>query len=51
MLKSPTINFLPSQAVVPQANTTMVAELSGIKMAQTIGDKIPAAAMLTPTKL
>jgi len=44
-------SLAPSHAVVPQANVTTVAELSGIKIAHTIGDNIPAAAMLMPTKL
>jgi hypothetical protein len=44
-------NFLPSHAVVRQEKATTVAELSGIKIAQTIGDKKPAAAMLTSQKL
>ena len=43
--------FVPSHAVAPQANATTVAELNGIKIAQTIGDNSPAAAMLTPTRL
>ena len=44
-------NRLPSHAVAQQEKATTVAELRGIKIAQTTGDRIPAAAMLTPTRL
>ena len=37
-----------AHVVAPQANATTVAELSGIKIAHTTGDKRPLAAMLMP---
>jgi hypothetical protein len=36
---------------MPQANNTTVTELKGIRMAQTIGERMPAAAMLIPIRL
>ncbi len=40
-----------AKVVAPHANATTVAELMGIKIAQTIGDNHHAAAMLTPIRL
>ena len=40
-----------AHAVAPQANNTTERELSGIRIAQMIGESMPAAAMLTPTML
>jgi hypothetical protein len=37
--------------VSPQANATTVTELSGIKIAQTMGDSRPLAAMAIPMAL
>ena len=39
------------QVVAPQEKNTTLAELMGIKIAQTIGCNNPAAAMLTPATL
>jgi len=36
---------------MPQAKATTDTELKGIRIAQTIGDRFPLAAMPTPTTL
>jgi hypothetical protein len=40
-----------AQVAMPHANNTTLTELSGIRTAHTTGDKIPAAAILTPAML
>ena len=42
---------LAAQLVIPQANRTTENELRGISTAQMSGDKMPALAMLIPTRL
>ena len=41
----------PSQVVTPEANAITVTELSGMRIAQTMGDRFPLAAMLMPATL
>lgn len=47
----PSPSWLPSQVVTPLENAITVMELSGIRMAQTTGDRLPLAAMPIPTML
>lgn len=43
--------FRAATPVAAQAKTTTLTELNGIRTAQMIGDKIPAAAMVIPATL
>jgi hypothetical protein len=40
-----------ARLVAPQANSTTVIELTGIRIAQMTGDNMPAAAILMPARL